>query len=95
MGNRTRPRPFLDSARRPRKQGNGVANPRIIRLTVSDVVAAPDAHPNSHPPRQRLGDAAWTLDKNASISEVLRENALADLDGSGVELCPCAFVEST
>jgi hypothetical protein len=71
MGNHTkRSRPFLDSARRPRKQGTGVANPRIIRLTASDVVAAPDAHPNSKSPRQRRGDAARTLDKNASISEL-------------------------
>jgi len=61
-------RPFLDSARRRRNQGNGVLNPRIIRLTASDVVAAPDAHPSSTRLGQRLGDAAWTLDKQRSIS---------------------------
>jgi hypothetical protein len=69
-GQPTRLRPLLDSARRRRKQGNGVANPRIIRLTARDVVAAPDAHPSSTPPRQRLGDAAWTLDRIASISDL-------------------------
>lgn len=68
MGSPHRPRPFLDSARRRRNQGNGVANPRIIRLTASDVVAAPDAHPSSTRLSQRLGDAAWTLDKRRSIS---------------------------
>jgi hypothetical protein len=68
MGNPQRPHPFLDSARRRRNQGNGVPNPRIIRLTASDVVAAPDAHPNSTRLSQRLSDAAWTLDKQRSIS---------------------------
>src|SRR2546422_9363920 len=68
MGSPTRPRPFLDSARRRRKPGNGVTNPRIIRLTAATVVAAPGAHPSSKSPRQELGDAAWTLDKTPSIS---------------------------
>jgi hypothetical protein len=31
--------------RRRRKQGNGVTNPRIIRLTTDDVDAAPGARP--------------------------------------------------
>jgi hypothetical protein len=70
VGSPDKPRPLLDSARRRRKQGNEVANPRIIRLTASDVVAEPDAPTSTESPRQRLGDTAWTLDTSPSISEL-------------------------
>jgi hypothetical protein len=70
VGSPDKPRPLLDSARRRRKQGNEVANPRIIRLSASDVVAEPDVHPSTESPRQRLGDIAWTLDTSPSVSEL-------------------------
>lgn len=70
MGSPTGSRPFLDSARRRRKQGTGVANPRIIRLTAKRPSSQrPTPTRTAQPPGQRLDDAAWTLDKPRSISE--------------------------
>src|SRR5262245_35217787 len=88
MGNPRRPSPLLESARRRRNQGNGVTNPRIVRLTAATVVAEPDAHQSSHRTRATaLADAAWTLDKPGSISVVsrclLRSRCRSALDAIG------------
>ena len=53
-------RPFLACARWRRKQSNGVANPRIVRLTRAAVVAVLDVTRAVSSPGQRLGDAART-----------------------------------
>src|SRR5262245_17938902 len=79
MGNPRRPSPLLESARRRRNQGNGVTNPRIVRLTAATVVAEPDAHQSSHRTRATaLADAAWTLDKPGSISVALPPSERAE-----------------
>lgn len=61
MGNPPRPHPLLDSTRRPRNQGNGVTDPRIIRLTAKRP-SSPSSTPiqTANHPDQRPGDAAWT-----------------------------------
>ena len=86
MGNPRGRRPFLESARRRRNQGNGVANPRIIRLTAATVAAEPDAHQSSYRTRATaLGVAAWTLDKPPAISDVFGKTEAAGQRGIGKE----------
>src|SRR5438552_919727 len=69
MGSRTRATP-VPRRRTPATQAGqwGSQPPHRQTDREATVAAAPDAHPSSHPPRQRLGDAAWTLDFAASIS---------------------------
>ncbi len=64
MGNPDRPRPFLESARPATQPGQWGSQPPHHQTDASDVVAEPDAHPNSHSTGQTPVDAAWTTNQN-------------------------------